>query len=177
MEQSFLRSYPVCRWPRNSPRFMEPEGSSPHSQVPATCPYPDSARFSPYPPPTSHFLKIHLNFIFPSTPGSSKWSLSVRFPHQNPVYASPLPHTRFMPRPLHCSRFYHPYNIGWGVQIIKPLIMQFSPLPCCLVLLWIKYSPQHPILKHLQPTFLPQCEQPSFTPTQKKTGKIIVLYI
>jgi hypothetical protein len=24
---------------------------------------------------------------------------SFRFPHQNPVYASPLPHTRYMPRP------------------------------------------------------------------------------
>ena len=24
-------------------------------------------------------------------PGSSKWSLSLKFPHQNPVYASPLP--------------------------------------------------------------------------------------
>jgi len=28
---------------------MEPEGSLPHSQVPATCPYPEPARFSPYP--------------------------------------------------------------------------------------------------------------------------------
>jgi len=28
---------------------MEPEGSSPHSQVPATCPYPDLARSNPYP--------------------------------------------------------------------------------------------------------------------------------
>jgi hypothetical protein len=28
-------------------------------------------------------------------------SLSFRFPHQNPVYASPLPHTRYMPSPAH----------------------------------------------------------------------------
>ena len=28
---------------------MEPEGSLPHSQVPATCPYPEVARSSPYP--------------------------------------------------------------------------------------------------------------------------------
>ena len=35
--------------PRNSPHFMEPEGSLPHSQVPATCPYPEPARSSPCP--------------------------------------------------------------------------------------------------------------------------------
>ena len=27
---------------------MEPEGLLPHSQVPATCPYPEPARSSPY---------------------------------------------------------------------------------------------------------------------------------
>jgi hypothetical protein len=34
-------------------------------------------------------------------PVSPKWSLSLRFPHQNPVYASPLTHTRYMLRPSH----------------------------------------------------------------------------
>ena len=28
---------------------MEPEGSLPHSQVPATCSYPEPARLDPYP--------------------------------------------------------------------------------------------------------------------------------
>ena len=68
---------------------MEPEGSLPHSQVPAKCPSPEPTRYSPY-PPTSHFLKIRLNIILPSTPGSPKWSLSFRFPHQNHTNASPL---------------------------------------------------------------------------------------
>jgi hypothetical protein len=34
-----------------------------------------------------------------------------------------------MPRPSHSSRFYHTNNSLWKVQIVKLLIMQFSPLP------------------------------------------------
>ena len=78
---------------------------------------PILSQFDPVPTPTSHFLKIHLNIILPSMPGSSHWSLSPRFPHQNPVYASPLPHTHYMPCPSHSSRFYHLHNIGWGVLL------------------------------------------------------------
>jgi hypothetical protein len=40
------------------------------------------------------------------------------------------------------------------------------PLPCHLVPLRPKYSPQHPILKYPQPTFFPQCQRPSFIPIQ-----------
>jgi hypothetical protein len=80
--------------------------------------------------PTSHFLKIHPNIILPSTPGSPQLSFSLRFPHQKPVYTSPLPRTSYMPRPSDCSWFYHRHNIGWGVHIMKLLIMKFSPLPC-----------------------------------------------
>ena len=68
------------------------------------------------PPP--HVLKIHFNIILPSTSGSSTCPLPLNFPQKNPVHASSHPHTRYMPCPSH-SRFYHPNNIGWAVQIIK----------------------------------------------------------
>ena len=64
---------------------MEPKGSLPRLQLPATCPYPVPEHSRPCPPP-SHFLKIHLNITLPSMPRLSKWSLSVRFSHQNSVY-------------------------------------------------------------------------------------------
>jgi hypothetical protein len=53
-------------------------------------PVPISSHQEPVHTPTSHFLKTHLNIILPSAPASPQWSLSLRFPHQNPVRASPL---------------------------------------------------------------------------------------
>jgi len=54
-------------------------------------PFPILGQTNPVHTPTSYLLKIHLNIIISSTPGSPQWSFSPRFPHQNPVYASPLP--------------------------------------------------------------------------------------
>ena len=72
------------------------------------------------PHPTSwrsiSILSSHLRLGLPSGLFPSGFS------HQNPVYVSPLPHTRHMPRPSHSSRFHHPNNIWCGVQIIKILI-------------------------------------------------------
>ena len=68
--------------------------------------------------PTSHFLEIHPNIIKPSTPRSPQWSPSLRFPHYDPIHPPLLIHTCHMPSPSNSSRFYHPPNIGWGVQII-----------------------------------------------------------
>jgi len=107
--ESLLRSQLILQLVKKFSAFLEPEGSSPYSQVPSTSLYPEPTPSSPHNP--SHFLKIHLNIILPSMSGSPQWSLSLRFPHQNPVHPSPLPYKRHMPRPSHSSLFYHPHNI------------------------------------------------------------------
>ena len=42
--------------------------------------------------PISHLLEIQPNIIHPSTPRSSQWSLTLRFPHQDPIHplSSPI---------------------------------------------------------------------------------------
>jgi len=89
---------------------MEPEGSLPRSQVPAICPYSETVRSSPY--PHNPLAEDPSLYYLPSTPGSPKWSLSLRFRHQNPVYTFPRSHTCYMPRSSHSYRFYHPNNIA-----------------------------------------------------------------
>ena len=84
---------------------------------------------SPYPEPEQPLsclpilLKIHFNIILPFMPGSSNWSVSISSPHQK-LYAPLLsPHSCHMPNPSHSSWFDHPYNIWWGVQTIRFLVM------------------------------------------------------
>ena len=56
--EPFLRSYLVLQLFKKFPAFLEPEGSSPYSQVPATCPYPEptpSSTHNPLPLPEGPF--------------------------------------------------------------------------------------------------------------------------
>ena len=83
---------------------MEPEVSLPNSQTPATFPYLEPARSSPYPPHLTSWryifiLSSHLRLVLPN---------GLSFPQVSPTklcIASPLPHTRYMPRPSRYSRF------------------------------------------------------------------------
>jgi hypothetical protein len=68
---------------------MEPASSLSHSQDPITCTYPEPDQSSQCFP--SYFLKTSFNIILSCTYGSSKWSLSLRFPHQKPLFTHPLP--------------------------------------------------------------------------------------
>jgi hypothetical protein len=104
---------------------MEPGGSLPYSQESATCPYPESAQSSPCPP--SHFLKIRFNIILPPTPGSPKWSPSLRFPHQNPACTSLFPPHVLHSPPISFS-IWLSSHIWWWVQVTRFLVMYTSLL-------------------------------------------------
>jgi hypothetical protein len=49
---------------------MEPEGSLPYTQQPATCPYPEPDQLSLR--PTPNLSKVDFNIILPSMPGSTE---------------------------------------------------------------------------------------------------------
>ena len=68
-------------------------------------------------------------YYLPSKTGYSKWSLSFRFPNQNPVYTSPFPHTRYMPRPSHSSRFYNPHILGEQYRSLSSSLCSFLHSP------------------------------------------------
>ena len=69
---------------RNSPHFTEPKVHyRTHKRPP---PVPIVGQPNPVRIPTSHLLEIRPNIIHPSTPRSSQWFLSLRFPSPEPIH-------------------------------------------------------------------------------------------
>lgn len=105
------------------PEFIDPKGSLPHSQHHVTCQYHQPDQPSQIFP---HLFKIYFNYIFLSTPRSSKWSLSIRFLHQT-LYA-------FLFSVIHTTYPIHLHVLGLIAQIIfhkeiksrRPLLYSFS---------------------------------------------------
>ena len=81
---------------------------------------------------TYHFLKIHFNIIFASTPRCSKLSLSIRSLHQNSVIISSVSRKCQVTRPSHCW-YGHPNNIWWEVKIMKILFIQYILLHSAVI--------------------------------------------
>ena len=74
----------------------------PHKRPP---PVPILGQPNPVLTPTSHLLEIHPNIIHPSMPRSPHWSLSLWFPHQDPIHPPLLTHTCHMPSPSQLSLY------------------------------------------------------------------------
>ena len=148
---------------------MEPEGSLPHSQVPATCLYPETDQSSLC--PTSSILKIHLNIILPHKPESSIWSLSLRNSHQNlhkpvlfPIRATCSAHIILLDLITRIT--------GEQYRSLRTSLFSFLQFPVTLSLLGPNILLNHPILTHPQTTFLPQCERQIFTPNTIQQAKL-----
>jgi len=121
------------------------------------CPPPVSILDQPNPVhiPTSHLLEIQPNIIHPSTPRSPQWSLSLRFPHQDPIHP--------LSSPIHATCSAHLILLDFITRTILgeecksfsySLCNLFHP-PRYLVPPRSKYSPRHHVLKHPQLPFLP----------------------
>ena len=97
--ESFMRSQPVSASQEIPGILWNPKTHYRFHKCPP--PVPTLSQINPSHMSPSHFLKIHLNIILQSMTGPSNWSLSLRFPQQNIVYNSPLPHTCYMTRQSH----------------------------------------------------------------------------
>ena len=144
------------------------------SHVPANCPFPEPDQSSPLPPYPNLWRSI---LILSSHLGLGLQIELIPSGFLTNTLYTPLLSTNRAICPGHSHSWYdHPKNVWSEVQIIK-LLMRFSPLLCYLVRLRPKCLPQHPILEHPHPRFLPQCERPSFTPVQKQNRQTTFVHL
>jgi hypothetical protein len=145
--EPFLRSRQLCSYSRTSQHFMGPEG-----------PYPEPDR-----------LSTHLRLGLPSSLVPSGFPTNI-------LYTFLFPHACYMPCPSHRNWLDHNNYTYRRVQVMKLLIMQFSPTSRHFMSLGSEYSPQRSVLEHLQSMFLPWYQRPSFTPIQNYMQNYTFVY-
>jgi hypothetical protein len=92
------------------------KGSLTHLQMTTNCHYPESARSSP-----CHHIPLSKDpsyYYPPSTPVFCKWSLSLRFAHQNPVHTE-----RDILHSIKGSNFNWIFHILRGICLLKHVIV------------------------------------------------------
>ena len=109
---------------------------------------------------------INFDIILPSTLRSSQWSLSFRLRHRSPVYTSLSPIHTTCPAHLILLDFITRTIYGEDCRSLSSSLCIFSSPLSPRIPLTTKDSPQHPILKQPQPTFLPQCERRCIRPNK-----------
>jgi len=141
--------------------------------MPVTCPL---TPISPVQISPSHFLKIHFSIIFSSIPGSYKWSLSLRFPHQKNWGNSPLPIRATCPAHLILLDFITRTIFGEQYRSLSSSLCSLLHSPLTSSLLGPNTLPNTLFSNTISlSSSLNESDQVSHP--YKTTGKIIVLYI
>jgi hypothetical protein len=88
-------------------------------------PFPILSQINPVYPPHPTTWRSIFNVICPFTPGSSKWSLSLRFPHHCPVFTCPHPTRATCPAHLILVDLMTRITYGEEYRLSSPSIIYF----------------------------------------------------
>jgi hypothetical protein len=92
--------------------------------------FPILSQINPIHTTISYLSKSHFNIVHSPTSWSSQWFLSFWHSHQYPACILLLPHSCYMPCPSYPPSLDHSNYTCRRVQVMKLLIIQFSPTSC-----------------------------------------------